>query len=776
VKEDKPAAPSVGPNVTDVPVAFVADARLISVLGEQLIGSEKVGILELVKNAYDAGAHVCTVTLEGVPDLPPQSRTAAYQSLPGPVIEIRDDGKGMSRDDLINGWLRPATTRRTRVKEQLRIESAAAEARGSKTQFDALVEELKSAHGGRLPLGEKGIGRLATHRLGQYLWLRTKTADDPNEWQLKIDWSDFDSIGPSPVNLDKVPLTLRHQPPTTDYGVGGSGTVICCYGGRRGYTWSTELISEVGRAINALRSPSRGPRGFEPRFTSPHVAAHDMDSPLEGTSAPFELLALVDQEGKADVEISFQPPTILDGNLEAFKNQESVDLRAPALDKWRSANGTLRKPKCGPFLLHVRSWIRDPKWMGAEFKEIRKVLDRYGGINIYRDGLVTVPAEQSAKVDWLGLQQSQIKKSSNISYYQLSGEIELSQEHNLELRDRSSREGIIETQAYGDLALLTGSLVDMLQFQMKSVRDRWIKAKLTRQPLSTIRAYASAAAEMAKTMAEKYDFKDDPMQIAAKVGGDNPAERLVAASKALGSLGDQLKLQEDEREGLVEAAGFGLAIGVAVHELAKLATAIISDVRRLEDIVGPLFSELKTLRSVQQRAEAMLSEVKRLVPLRVTRSDAARRFSVRSAVEAGRTAFARSLEQGQIVLHVDREDFSVVGRFGAVAQVFANLFDNAIYWIGTEGTGGAIQVAISAKDRTVLVSDTGPGVSEKMSGHLFEPFYSEKSPPSGLGLYICRHYLGALDAGIRLARGSERSQFRGAQFLLDFSRSPSGDQ
>jgi hypothetical protein len=45
--------------VSEEHVRFVADARLISVLGEQLIGSEKVGILELVKNAYDAGATIC---------------------------------------------------------------------------------------------------------------------------------------------------------------------------------------------------------------------------------------------------------------------------------------------------------------------------------------------------------------------------------------------------------------------------------------------------------------------------------------------------------------------------------------------------------------------------------------------------------------------------------------------------------------------------------------------------------------------------------------------
>lgn len=126
------------------------------------------------------------------------------------------------------------------------------------------------------------------------------------------------------------------------------------------------------------------------------------------------------------------------------------------------------------------------------------------------------------------------------------------------------------------------------------------------------------------------------------------------------------------------------------------------------------------------------------------------------------------------MLHVEREDFSISGRFGALAQVFANLVDNAIYWIGTEGTGGVIQVAISPKVRIVTVADSGPGISEKMKEHLFEPFYSQKTPPSGLGLYVCKHYLGQCGATIRLARQAERSTLRGAQFVLDFSNSVEG--
>jgi signal transduction histidine kinase len=757
-------------------VTFVADARLISVLGEQLIGSEKVGVLELVKNAYDAGASLCTVTLEGVPGLTPKSRhLTEFESLPGPIIVIRDDGVGMAHDDLIHGWLRPATARRARVKERLREERDAADRRGSRETYDALVAQLREAHGGRLPMGEKGIGRLATHRLGRFLWLRTKTRDDALEWELRIDWSKFDTIGDAPTDLDKVQLTLRHQPPTTDYGSRGSGTVICCYGGRAGYEWTSDQILDVGRAVTALRSPRNAPQGFEPRFVSPHVAAHELASPLERVPAPFELLAIVDENGIADIDFRFQPPPALDNQIEQFAHEEKRDLRGANLEYWKGAGTAIRAPQCGRFLLHVRAWLRVRNWLGPDYEQVTEYLDRFGGITIFRDGLSTLPAEQGAKVDWLDLTVSHIKKGSRISYYQLAGEIELEQEQTLGLRDRSSREGMIQTRAYQDLAKLARAVIDELQFQVQSVRDRVTKKSTPRFPLRTIRAYAKSAASVARSISEHYDFKKDPLKIAKELGGDAPAKRLSEAAESLLSLSETLKLQEEEHAGLMEAAGFGLAISVAVHELGKLAAAIVADVHQLHRSLGAKSSEEGTLKSLEQRADALLGEVKRLAPLRVTRSDSLRPLSVRAAVEAARSAFARTLEESQILLHIDRADFQIKGRFGAIAQVFANLIDNSIYWIGTGGKGGAIQFAIDTKERTILVSDTGPGISEKMSAHLFEPFYSEKSPPSGLGLYICRYYLGQCGARIRLARPSERSNLSGAQFLIDFSKSPTGE-
>ncbi len=762
--------------VSEEQVKFVADARLISVLGEQLIGSEKVGILELVKNAYDAGATTCTVTIEGVPGLKPETRSEAeYASLPGPIIEIRDDGSGMTHDALVQGWLRPATSFRARVKERLRAERDAAGNRGSLASFDALVDELKEAHGGRLPLGEKGIGRLATHRLGQFLWLRTKTAEDPFEWELRIPWSKYDSLSDSHVDLDSIELTLRHQPATTNYGARGSGTIVCCYGGRSGYQWTEEQILDIGRSINALRSPRKAPTSFNPQFLSPHVSPSAFASPLERVPAPFEIVAIVDAQGKADVDFQFAPPALLGDSLKPFKSEDSLDLRRADAKQWKSNGTALRQPECGPFILHIRAWLRDRDWLGPDYREVTEYLNHFGGITVYRDGLATLPAQLAAKIDWLGLAQAQIKKSSNISYYHLAGEIEVQQERTLALRDRSSREGLIETQAYRDLASLTRSAVYQLQLEIQTIREKWKKTRVSRVSAETLRAQAKTVSEVSSALAERYDFRKDPLKLANVIGKD-PSQRMRDAAETLRGLEEQLKLQEDEREGLLDVAGFGLAIGVGVHELSKLAAAIVTEVRQLQGLVQMGTTAAKIIESVQDRAEALLSEVKRLAPLRVTRAEAARPVSIRSAIEAARNAFVNTLEDSQIVFHLERGDFKVEGRFGAIAQVFANLFDNSIYWIGTEGGGGAIQVAISTNDRTVLVADSGPGVSKKMKQHLFEPFYSEKSPPSGLGLYICRHYLSQSGATIRLARQAETSKLRGAQFFLDFSKSPTGER
>lgn len=763
------ARPTDVPSATTESVRFVADARLLSILGEQLIGSERVGILELIKNAYDANARNCVVTIEGVPGMPPETRSlAAYASFAGPIVEVRDDGVGMSRDDLINGWLRPATRSRSEVKARLNKERLHAERRGSLEEYSDLVEALKREHGGRLPLGEKGVGRLATHRLGRHLWLRTKTAGDPLEWELRIDWNAFDDVDSGPKDLSSVELSLKHQAATTDYGPDGSGTVLACYGGREGYSWTHESLVDVSEAIAGLLS-ARADSRFAVRFATPHVASDLLGRPPQ-FEAPFRLVALVNESGLAELDLTYDPPGHLDSAPPGFHQNYSIDLRDSNANAWHNVakpQEKARKPSCGPFIVNVHCWIRDSAWIGPDQRALTKYLEKHGGLAIYRDGVLAQASQQTLKSDWLGLGNRQIKKASSLSYYQFMGEIEIEQSKTLALRDKSSREGMIEAQPFRDLTELVKALMAELEDRTRRVRDQWRLRRRSR-PIATIASKKAlkTVADVMEVLATSYDFKKDPLKIGKRTHLST-VKRTRLVGEAIAHLPDQLTIANEERSGLIEAAGFGLAVSVGIHEIATIATGISVESKKILKAT----TDQKTHSAVEHvilLADSLVAETRRLTPLRTTRNEPAISVSVRRAFETARNAFRSSMDEGDIAAEIEGHDFQVRARFGAIAQVFANLIDNAIYWTRRVEGPRTIRVVLDADARTVLLGDSGPGISERMMPVMFEPFYSEKTNPSGLGLFICRHYLGQLGATIRVARSDERSNLRGAQFLLRF--------
>jgi len=235
-------------------------------------------------------------------------------------------------------------------------------------------------------------------------------------------------------------------------------------------------------------------------------------------------------------------------------------------------------------------------------------------------------------------------------------------------------------------------------------------------------------------------------------------------------------LREEEVAGLTEAAGFGLAIAVGIHELGKLAGAISADARFV--VTNPTSDEVPNrARHIARNADSLLAEVRRIEPLRSVRSAPTRATSARRVVELARNALGTSLDHDHIDMKIRGDDFSLSVKVGSLAQVFANLIDNAVYWLSSTGVQKKeIWVVLDGPARRVLFADSGPGISSTIKPHLFKPFYSEKSPPSGLGLYICRHYLAQERATIRLAREGERCELVGAQFMIDFSKTPEGSE
>lgn len=106
---------------------------------------------------------------------------------------------------------------------------------------------------------------------------------------------------------------------------------------------------------------------------------------------------------------------------------------------------------------------------------------------------------------------------------------------------------------------------------------------------------------------------------------------------------------------------------------------------------------------------------------------------------------------------------TVLGDHDMLVQVFHNLITNAL----NEMSGsGEITIHGEEGDGSVRIriSDTGPGVSEEMLKHLFDPFYTSSTSGLGLGLTLCHFIMNEHGGNIEVESDPET----GATFLLIF--------
>ena len=142
---------------------FKPYARLLTMLGDQLIRNEQVALSELIKNAYDADATWVKVTFENFDE--------DFRAKDNAKIIVEDDGHGMTADVIENHWVNPATPLKLMGKK------------GDK----------KRTKSGRIIQGEKGIGRFALLKLGRDIKMITRPTGSPSENVLELALSKYDA-------------------------------------------------------------------------------------------------------------------------------------------------------------------------------------------------------------------------------------------------------------------------------------------------------------------------------------------------------------------------------------------------------------------------------------------------------------------------------------------------------------------------------------------------------------------------------------------------------
>jgi len=144
---------------------FRISAAVVKQLGEELVSDELTAIMELVKNAYDADADWVKITINTTDTL--NDPALKFTGRHGYII-IEDNGTGMDKTDIRDKWLFISVSHKREMKRK-----------GEITDKE------------RTPLGDKGLGRLSTQRLGNILEMFTGIKDDVKFHHVAFNWSDF---------------------------------------------------------------------------------------------------------------------------------------------------------------------------------------------------------------------------------------------------------------------------------------------------------------------------------------------------------------------------------------------------------------------------------------------------------------------------------------------------------------------------------------------------------------------------------------------------------
>lgn len=680
---------------------FSPSARLMLLLGDQLIRDSGLAVFELAKNAYDADARHCTITLQGIGDAE------------GGVIVVEDDGSGMTRKTIQQAWLRPGT--RSRLDQRERIES----------------QRPRSARFQRLPLGEKGVGRFAVHKLGDVVSVITRAAGEP-EIVVDVDWRDFDSDEP----LAKVRVRITEREPVVFVGR-NTGTRITVSELREAH-WTRGQVRELHRAVTSICSPLAGPSSFVASLVlepDPGNWLADLLQPEQVREQSLFVFDGVISGGTLSYTYHFRPPRVWKVPKRTSKHSLTVpwltadndsspalfDLGRPPEDSetvWRDLRiGDVR------FTFHVFDLERKTlSALESDPKGLKEYLKANGGVRVYRDGVRVFDFGEPGN-DWLDLGGKRVNvPTKRIGNNQILGEVHLNLRTSKGLVEKTNREGFVENAAYRMFRRAVEFAIEQAQAERNIDKDRM---------------RASDKAELSRNR--------EPVLADLALLRDEVNELLTADEHTakLNRYIDQIDKQFREvMDRLLVAASSGLNLALVVHELEK-------GIRNLYQAVRTDASQdrvVKMAKELSEQIDSISWILRQSGKSKLTAADLIEHvaFAWNFRFRRHEITFINGLEQG------DRP-FAIKANRRLIMAAAMNLIDNAIYWLGTRSSNRRVYVGTSFDiDRkpALIVADNGPGFVDPPE-YLTQAFFTRKPDGMGLGLHlaseIMRTHGGSID-------------------------------
>ena len=473
--------------------SFRVHASLIYKLGESLIADEITALSELIKNAYDADATICTLSINSE-----YSEKINGRECKG-YIELSDNGCGMDLNTIVNGWLTLSNSPKKKMKK----------------------EQKTTPKYHRYPLGDKGLGRLSVQKLGRYMQMTTKSADSNVEYCVIIPWGDFLKN----TTIDQIPVTIRKQESTSKK----SYTKIIIKDLINPEMWGrSEQINLLTNSINKIVSP------FRSKESSFRVVAQINNQPVDIENKVFdELLSsarakhtIKYNSGNASILSEFKnsffynrdvlskitsgeftlSETAVKDFLQTYKKDfpnvstcfhEGVslvfkdncifpDVVAP-ISPDKSDSNIVKKSVAidpGAFECEIYEYSLDQKLLDYLYdnisysnlikrEEYRDFISRYHGIKVVRDGFLIQGFGEGDGGDWLGLSSS----SKTTGYFfdlrndSVIGCVYLTGISNSVLKETTNREGFVEDEYFRTFKSILDNCIKRINRNRKKLND-----------------------------------------------------------------------------------------------------------------------------------------------------------------------------------------------------------------------------------------------------------------------------------------------------------------
>lgn len=373
---------------------FRVSAELKNILGRDLITSPDIAILELVKNSYDAHASKVEITFDD------------------DYLSIADNGKGMSKQDLIDKWLFVAYSAKSDGTEDLSYRS-----------------KFKRHYA-----GAKGIGRMSCDRLARNLLLKTRSAENKTEI-LDVDWQIFEIN--KKVEFDTIDIphdTIDDIPEFPDAST--TGTILQFRGLHD--NWSRGDIKRLRKSLEKMINPFSGTDDdFQIVITAPKMKEDDAK-----TESQHDVVNGIIENSIADVlklKTTQIESRIENGVIHTFLTDRGIHMYE--IEEPNTKYTELSSASVSLFFLNRAAKYNFTSKMGVEPVS-------YGNVFLFRNGFRILPYGEWNDDSW-GLNQRQQQGYNRfLGTRDLFGRVDVETDNADLIKEVSSRDGgLIKTAA-----------------------------------------------------------------------------------------------------------------------------------------------------------------------------------------------------------------------------------------------------------------------------------------------------------------------------------------